>query len=118
MQLVIAIEGFGAVGAELDDTSAARDFVSLLPLSLTLQDYAATEKVSDLPRRLSTDDAPAGCSAEAGDLTYYVPWGNLAIFHKHFQYVDGLVKLGWIAPEDVDALRTLGPLKATIRKDH
>lgn len=37
--------------ATLDDTEAARDFVSLLPLALTLEDYAATEKVSDLPRR-------------------------------------------------------------------
>lgn len=118
MQLVIDIEGFGAVSAELDDSSAARDFASLLPLSLTLQDYAATEKVSDLPRRLSTDDAPAGCNAEAGDLTYYAPWGNLAIFHKQFRYADGLVKLGRIAPEGVDALKTSGPLKVTIGKDH
>jgi len=118
MQLVIDIEGFGAVSAEPDDTSAARDFASLLPLSLTLQDCAATEKVSDLPRRLSTDDAPTGCSEEAGDLTYYAPWGDLAIFHKQFQYADGLVKPGRIAPEGVDALGTSGPLRATIRRDH
>jgi hypothetical protein len=29
---------------------------------------------------LSTDGAPAGARPEAGDLTYYSPWGNLAVF--------------------------------------
>jgi hypothetical protein len=36
----------------------SRDFAALLPLTLTLKDYAATEKISDLPKRLSTDGAP------------------------------------------------------------
>ncbi|HET7458862.1 MAG TPA: cyclophilin-like fold protein [Gemmatimonadaceae bacterium] len=40
--------------ATLDDTEAARDFASLLPLTLTLEDYASTEKIADLPRKLST----------------------------------------------------------------
>src|SRR5882757_2888359 len=39
--------------ATLEDTATSRDFVSLLPLTLTLEDYAATEKISNLPRRLS-----------------------------------------------------------------
>lgn len=117
MQLMIDIEGFGSVSAELGNSSAARDFASLLPLSLTLQDYAATEKIGDLPRPLSTADAPAGYAAEAGDLTYYEPWGNLAIFHKPFRYAEGLVSLGRIAPDGVDAVKTPGPLKVTIRRD-
>ena len=32
--------------ATLEDTEAARDFASLLPLTLTLEDYASTEKIS------------------------------------------------------------------------
>lgn len=35
----------------LYDTVTARDFASLLPL--TLEDYAKTEKISDLPRKLT-----------------------------------------------------------------
>jgi hypothetical protein len=35
------------ITATLDDNEIARDFASLLPLTLT--DYAATEKISDLP---------------------------------------------------------------------
>src|SRR5688500_17847195 len=35
--------------ATLIDSKTARDFVSQLPLTLILEDYAATEKISDLP---------------------------------------------------------------------
>ena len=38
--------------AALEDNATSRDFVSLLPLTLTLKDYASTEKISDLPKRL------------------------------------------------------------------
>ncbi|MNU08615.1 hypothetical protein D3C72_2547400 [compost metagenome] len=31
-----------------------------------------------------------------GDLTYYAPWGNLAIFYKDFDYSSGLIHLGVI----------------------
>lgn len=64
------------VTGTLEDSEAARDFASLLPLSLTLEDYAATEKISDLPKPLSTSSAPAGITPKVGDLAYYAPWGN------------------------------------------
>ena len=32
----------------------AKDFVSLLPLTVTLEDYAASEKTTNLPRELAT----------------------------------------------------------------
>ena len=82
--------------ATLVESLATRDLLALLPLELTLRDYAGTEKVSDLPRRLAIEDAPAGVKPEVGDLTYYAPWGNLAIFYRDFGYAKGLVKLGRI----------------------
>ena len=99
--------------ATLADNATSRDFVSLLPLTLTLKNYASTEKVSDLPRKLSTEGAPAGSDPDVGDITYYAPWGNLAIFYKDFGYSDGLIKLGKI-DGDAGALNTSGELKATI----
>ncbi|MGW3983031.1 cyclophilin-like fold protein [Streptomyces mirabilis] len=80
--------------AALLNNQASRDFIAQLPLILTFRDYARTEKVSDLPRRLSTAGAPAGDKPSVGDLTYYAPWGNLAIFYRDFDYAHGLVKLG------------------------
>lgn len=82
--------------ATLNDSKAASDFIELLPLMLTLEDYAGTEKISDLPKRLSTIDSPDGTDASIGDITYYAPWGNLAIFYRDFGYAKGLIKLGRI----------------------
>jgi hypothetical protein len=40
--------------------------------------------------------APAGTSAQAGDLAYHAPWGNLAIFYGESGYAAGLLKIGHI----------------------
>jgi len=72
--------GDKALTATLIDSKTTRDFISLLPLTLTLKDYAGTEKVCDLPKRLSTEGAPPGIDPSVGDLTYYAPWVNLSIF--------------------------------------
>jgi hypothetical protein len=87
--------------ATLVDSETTRDFLSLLPLELTLSDFRETEKISDLPRQLSTAGAPEG--HEVGDITYYAPWGNLAIFYEGGEYSRGLVRLGRI-DSDIEAL--------------
>lgn len=99
--------------ATLEDNAAARDFLGLLPLTLELVDYAATEKIAQLPGKLSTAGTPAGITPAVGDITYYAPWGNLAIFYKGFGYSSGLVKLGHIRG-DVQELRRPGPLTVRI----
>jgi len=82
------------LSATLDDTPPGRDFAKLLPLQLKLEDFHATEKIADLPRALDTTQAPASYTPKPGDITYYAPWGNLAIFYKPFQSAQGLVRLG------------------------
>jgi hypothetical protein len=62
--------GDQVVTATLIDSKTTRDFISLLPLTLTLEDYARTEKISDLPERLSTEDAPPGSDPSVGDIAY------------------------------------------------
>lgn len=86
--------GETVVRARMLDNATSRDFLSLLPLTLTLRDYAGTEKVSDLPQRLSIEGAPAGVDPAIGDIAYYAPWGNLAIFYRDSGYASGLVRLG------------------------
>jgi hypothetical protein len=99
--------------ATLIDSATTRDFMSLLPLTLTLKDYAGTEKISDLPKRLSTESAPSGSDPSVGDITYYAPWGNLAIFYRDFGYSSGLVILGKI-DSGIEALNVPGSVKVTI----
>jgi hypothetical protein len=112
MQIRLIIDG-KAMTATLADNATARDLVALLPLTLTLEDYASTEKIAYLPRKLSTAGAPAGMDPDVGDITYYAPWGNLAIFHRDFGYSTGLIKLGRL-DGGVGALATRGPVKVTI----
>jgi len=95
MRIRIAI-GDQSIRATLDDSVTARDFAALLPLTLTLEDYGSTEKISMLPRKLTTEGAPDSTTPEAADFSYYAPWGNLAFFLKPFRNSPGLVRLGRI----------------------
>lgn len=78
------------------DNPTSRDFVAQLPLTVTFEDHARTEKISYLPKKLSTEKAQSGSDPSVGDFTYYAPWGNLAIFYRDFGYSNGLIKLGEI----------------------
>lgn len=86
----------GEVIVNMYDNPTSKDFLSLLPLTLTFEDYAGTEKISYPSNKLSTKEAPSGMDPTIGDFTYFAPWGNLAIFYKDFGYSNGLIKLGKI----------------------
>jgi hypothetical protein len=58
----------------------------------------------------SRGERPPGSDPSIGDITYYAPWGNLAVFYKDFGYSQGLVKLGRI-DSGVETLNRSGPLK-------
>lgn len=98
---------------DLEDTPSSRDLLTLLPLSLVLEDYAATEKIAYPPRKLITTGAPAGVQPKAGDLAYYAPWGNLAFFHRDFRYSAGLIRLGRLRG-GLDLLARSGQLNARL----
>jgi hypothetical protein len=114
MKIRIQLEG-RSLSATLENSDAARDFLSLLPMTLTLTDYNSTEKIADLPKKLSTRGAPARFDPDVGDIAYYAPWGNLAVFYRDFGYSSGLVKLGRL-DSGVEFLRGRGPLPVTIER--
>jgi hypothetical protein len=95
MKIRLTFDG-QAVEATLPVNATARDLLSLLPMTLTLEDYASTEKIGYPPRKLSTAGAPAGVDPSVGDIAYSAPWGNLAIFYKEFGYSRGLIGPGRI----------------------
>ena len=103
------------VVAGLTDNATSRDFVALLPLRLTLEDYGDIEKISTLPRKLSTEGAPAGSTPSVGDVSYYAPWGNLAFFRKDFRYSSGLIRLGQIE-SGLEAMNVTGPVDVLIER--
>ncbi|MFJ9588712.1 cyclophilin-like fold protein [Streptomyces acidicola] len=92
-----------ALAGTLNDSAAARDLAAALPLTLALSDFHGTEKIADLPGRLTTEGSPSEAAAEAGDLAYYAPWGNPAIFYRGFQRPAGLIIL-WRINRSLDPL--------------
>jgi len=101
--------------ATLYDNATAKDFATLLPLSLTLTDYDVIERVSDLPRKLSTQGAPEGMAPAAGELTHYTPWGNLAIFIRARPYSRNLLPLGKV-DDGLSVLARPGPYQVRIER--
>lgn len=101
------------ITATLNDSETAWDFISLLPLTITLEDYAKTEKIFYLPKKLSTKDAPSGSDPSVGDIAYYAPWGNLALFYRDAGYANGLVILGKI-DSGMEILNIAGSINVTV----
>ncbi|MGZ8272040.1 MAG: cyclophilin-like fold protein [Methylophilus sp.] len=99
MQIRIEIEGQKPVMATLDSSPATLDLIKQLPLTLELSDYAGIEKIAYPPHKLSTQHAAKAYAGKAGDITYYAPWGNLAIFYRDSDagLANGLIYLGKLA---------------------
>jgi hypothetical protein len=93
MQIRCAFAG-QSFTATLLDTPSARDFASMLPLDISIEDYSTNEKIAYLPRKLTEDGSGPFSGDRPGDLCHYAPWGNLAFFHAGYRYSSGLIRLG------------------------
>jgi hypothetical protein len=115
MTKIRLVVGQKATTAIMYDNSTSKEFISLLPLTLSLTDYANEEKISNLPKKLTTKDAPVGYKPLAGELSIYAPWGNLALFYKNGAYAKGLIPLGKI-DGDIDIFKGHAPIQVTFEK--
>ncbi|MER8703174.1 cyclophilin-like fold protein [Mesorhizobium sp. M1273] len=79
--------------ATLYDNPSARDFFSMLPLHLKIEDYAHNEKIAYLPRKLTEEGSGPFANEQPYDLCYFMPWGNLAMFYADYRH-PGLIRLG------------------------
>lgn len=78
----------------LQDSTTTRDFLTMLPLDLTIEDYSTNEKIAHLPRRLDEGGLTDYDDEATGDLCYFTGWGNLAFFHGGYSYRGDLIRLG------------------------
>lgn len=96
MKIRISFNGT-TMTATLEDNPSAQDFASMLPLNgLTIKDYASSEKIGYLPRKLTEEGSGSFGNERPGDLCYYAPWGNLAFFYAGYRWSKGLIRLGRI----------------------
>ena len=77
------------------DNPTSRDLLSMLPLRITVKEFAGREKISYLRRSLETTGSP-GSDPENGDLISYAPWGNLGFYYdaSGIGYSDDTINLG------------------------
>lgn len=90
---------------QLNESEEAKDFLKMLPLELTFEDYGVFERISYLPKKLNLAAEAKGFTPLTGDLTYFAPWGNLAVFIKDFRPSSGLYSLGTLSPEALQAVK-------------
>ena len=111
------IVGGQTVTATLEDNGAARDFLSRLPLDVTLEDYNnGVEKIFYPDPELSLDDTPRGCDPVPGDITIYGPWGNVAIFCQDWPASNSLIKIGHIDGDGISLLQGTGSISVRFER--
>lgn len=111
------IVGDQTITATMEDNGAARDFLSRLPLEVTLEDYNnGTEKIFYPDPELSLDDTPRGCTPAPGDITIYEPWGNVAIFCRDWSQSNSLIKIGHIDDNGIETFNVPGDITVRFEK--
>jgi hypothetical protein len=103
------------ITATLIDCKTTRDFISLLPLTLTMNDLFRREKDAHLPRAISQEGKRTH-TYEVGDVAYWSPANDVAIFYRHDgqQIPDpGIIVIGKI-DSGVEALNVSGSVEVTI----
>ena len=100
--------------ATLDDSEASRDFASLLPLTLTMNDLFQQEKYARLPRAISEKGKRTHAYA-AGEIAYWPPGPDLAIYYRDGKGIPdpGVVVLGKL-DAGAEALDVPGSVRVTI----
>jgi hypothetical protein len=103
------------LAASLIDSETTRDFISLLPLNLTMNDLFSREKSGDLPRPIS-EGGQRTRNYVVGDIIYWSPSAHLAIYYRYDgQSIPspGIIVIGKI-DSGVEALNVPGPVNVTI----
>ena len=109
--------GGRAIEATLADSDAARDFASLLPLTLAMNDLFRRDKFATLPRPISEQGKRTRDYA-VGMIGYWPPGPDVAIFYRQDGEsipAPGLIVLGKIKA-GMEAFAVPGVIRVTIER--
>src|SRR2546427_13188136 len=113
MKIILKIED-KVLTATLVDSKTTRDFVSLLPLTLTMNDLFRREKFAHLPRAIS-EEGKRTHTYEVGQVVYWSPGRDVDIFYRNDGERipnPGIIVIGKI-DSSVAALDVAGSVKVT-----
>ena len=116
MKINIKISG-KTLTATLADNPTARDFVSLLPLKVSMNDLFGREKYGDLPRAIS-ETGPRAHSYHIGDIAYWSPDHQLAVYYRQDNQTipsPGVIPVAKI-DTGIEAFQVPGSVKVTIER--
>jgi hypothetical protein len=116
MKINIKISG-KTLTATLADNPTARDFVSLLPLKVSMNDLFGREKYGDLPRAIS-ETGPRTHSYHVGDIAYWSPDHQLAVYYRQDNQTipsPGVIPVAKI-DAGIEAFQVAGSVKVTIER--
>jgi len=103
------------LAASLADNATARDFVSVLPLTLSMKDLFGREKYGDLPKALSENGLRKN-TYEVGEIAYWSPDHQFAVYYH--QDGESIPSPGVIPIAKIDAgaeaFNVPGSVKVTI----
>jgi hypothetical protein len=93
MKIRVAI-GQKTLQATLLDNATARDFASLLPLTIRMNDLAGKEKYGRLPRALASGRGQS--THEVGDFGYWAAGPDIAVYYQDGESIPspGIVMIG------------------------
>ena len=82
--------------ALLENNETARDFLKLLPITITMKELYESEKYAELPVKLSRAEVTRQ-GYEIGDIGYWAPGNCLVIYYKQTgEIINGLQIIGKI----------------------
>src|SRR5438445_6108907 len=82
MKIRLTLDNGKVITATLVDSETTRDFLSLLPLTLTMNDLFGREKFGHLPRAIS-EGGKRTRTYEVGDVIYWSPGPDVAVYYRH-----------------------------------
>ena len=103
------------VTATLIDSKTTRDFISLLPLTLTMNDLFHREKFAHLPKLISTEGVRAH-TFDVGEIAYWSPGPDVAIYYRQDGEKipePGIIVIGKV-DSGVETLSINGSVRVTI----
>jgi hypothetical protein len=103
------------ITATMIDSKTTRDFISLLPLTLNMNDLFGREKFGHLPKAISTAGERAH-TYEVGEIVYWSPGPDVAIFYRldgERIPAPGIIVIGKI-DSGVEAFDVAGSVKVII----
>ena len=115
MKIKITV-GNREVTATMKDNVTARDFLSRLPIEVTMNDYAGAEKIFYPEPAFNTEGAPKGHTPSGEILIYMLPGETSLSFIKSGSHSSELIHLGRIDGNGIEAFDVTGNVVVKIER--